>query len=130
MRPLAFPFHGSAPQPCDAAALASSPITAAATDEQRNLEAPQVDVVGTTPVPGLGSPKNEVPANVQILTPKDIQQQRPLDLPDLLDSTTQSVNVNNFQGNPYQPQVNYRGFGASPLLGEPVGLSVFRTACA
>jgi iron complex outermembrane receptor protein len=126
MRPLAFPFHRSALSLACAAALASSPMTAAAADEQRNLEAPQVDVVGTTPVPGLGSPKNEVPANVQILTPKDIQQQRPLDLPDLLDATTQSVNVNNFQGNPYQPQVNYRGFGASPLLGEPVGLSVFQ----
>lgn len=97
-----------------------------AADERRMLEAPQVDVVGTTPVPGLGSPKNEVPSNVQILTPQDIEQQRPLDLPDLLDSTTQSVNVNNIQGNPYQPQVNYRGFSASPLLGEPIGLSVFQ----
>ncbi len=97
-----------------------------AADERRMLEAPQVDVVGTTPVPGLGSPKNEVPSNVQILTPQDIEQQRPLDLPDLLDATTTSVNINNFQGNPYQPQVNYRGFGASPLLGEPVGLSVFQ----
>ncbi|MGZ8255574.1 MAG: TonB-dependent receptor, partial [Burkholderiaceae bacterium] len=109
-----------------ATAAAFAPFTTTPAQESRNLEAPAVDVVGTTPVPGLGSPKNEVPANVQILTPQDIKQQRPLDLPDLLDSTTQSVNVNNIQGNPYQPQVNYRGFGASPLLGEPVGLSVFQ----
>ncbi|HQR52844.1 MAG TPA: TonB-dependent receptor [Burkholderiales bacterium] len=132
----AVPFRLRAVAVFVAAACASSSVTALAEETPatgtkspettRSLEAPQVDVVGTTPVPGLGSPKNEVPANVQILTPKDIEQQRPLDLPDLLDATTTSVNVNNFQGNPYQPQVNYRGFGASPLLGEPVGLSVFQ----
>jgi iron complex outermembrane receptor protein len=36
------------------------------------------------------------------------------------------VNINEIQGNPYQPQVNYRGFTASPLLGESQGLSVFQ----
>ncbi len=29
------------------------------------------------------------------------------------------------QGNPFQPDVNYRGYTASPLLGTPQGLSVF-----
>ena len=36
------------------------------------------------------------------------------------------MNVNQIQGNPYQPNVTYRGFTASPLLGEPQGLSVFQ----
>jgi outer membrane receptor protein involved in Fe transport len=35
------------------------------------------------------------------------------------------VNVNEIQGNPFQPDVSYRGFAASPLLGTPQGLSVF-----
>jgi hypothetical protein len=29
------------------------------------------------------------------------------------------------QGNPFQPNVNYRGYTASPLLGTPQGLSVY-----
>ena len=29
------------------------------------------------------------------------------------------------QGNPFQPDVNYRGYTASPLLGTPQGLSVY-----
>ncbi len=124
MRRLAVPFRLRTL--ALATAACASFTTTAHADDSRNLEAPAVDVVGTTPVPGLGTPKNEVPANVQILGPEAIRQQRPLDLPDLLESTTQSININNFQGNPYQPQVNYRGFGASPLLGEPVGLSVFQ----
>ena len=36
-----------------------------------------------------------------------------------------SVYVNEMQGNPFQPDVNYRGYTASPLLGTPQGLSVF-----
>ena len=29
------------------------------------------------------------------------------------------------QGNPFQPDINYRGYTASPLLGTPQGLSVY-----
>ncbi|NOU25376.1 MAG: TonB-dependent receptor, partial [Methylotenera sp.] len=37
----------------------------------------------------------------------------------------QSVNVNDYQGNPFQMDVTYRGFTASPQIGSPQGLSVF-----
>jgi hypothetical protein len=30
-----------------------------------------------------------------------------------------SVNVNEIQGDPFPPDVNFRGFSASPLLGTP-----------
>ena len=36
-----------------------------------------------------------------------------------------SVHVNEVQNNPFQPDVNYRGYTASPLLGTPQGLSVY-----
>jgi outer membrane receptor protein involved in Fe transport len=36
------------------------------------------------------------------------------------------VNINEVQGNPFQPDVSYRGFVASHLAGTPVGLSVFQ----
>ncbi|MCM3881123.1 MAG: TonB-dependent receptor, partial [Vicinamibacterales bacterium] len=35
------------------------------------------------------------------------------------------VHVNEVQNNPFQPDVNYRGYTASPLLGTPQGLSVY-----
>ena len=35
------------------------------------------------------------------------------------------VHVNDMQNNPLQPDINYRGFTASPLLGTPQGLSVY-----
>ncbi|HUW36429.1 MAG TPA: TonB-dependent receptor [Rhodocyclaceae bacterium] len=84
-----------------------------------------VEVVGTTPIPGVGVPMDEVPANVQAASGKSIEEQKPLNLADYLDSNLGSVTVNDTVGNPYQSDVSYRGFTASPLLGTPQGLSVF-----
>jgi outer membrane receptor protein involved in Fe transport len=36
------------------------------------------------------------------------------------------VSINETQNNPYQPDILFRGFTASPLLGTPQGLSVFQ----
>ena len=89
------------------------------------LEAPTVEVISTTPLPGIGVPVNQVPANVQAATGAEIQKQQTLDLSEYLDSNLGSVTLNHGQNNPFQPDVNFRGFSASPLLGTPQGLSVF-----
>ncbi len=88
-------------------------------------ELPQVTVVGTTPLPGLGTPINLVPANVQTATSKDIDRQKTLDLADFMNQNLNGVFINETQDNPFQPDVNFRGFTASPLLGTPEGLSVY-----
>lgn len=98
--------------PVDAAAAAATVL-------------PAVEVVGTTPVPGTGVPKDQIPSNVQTANERRLRQLQSLNLPDFMSSALPSVNVNQTQGNPYQMDVNYRGFTASPLLGTPQGLSVF-----
>jgi outer membrane receptor protein involved in Fe transport len=87
---------------------------------------PTVEVVGATPLPGLGIPKDQIPSNVQTLGDKRLKQTQSLNLPDAMTTLMPSANVNEIQGNPYQMDVNYRGFTASPLLGTPQGLSVFQ----
>ncbi|NPT42407.1 TonB-dependent receptor [Paraburkholderia sp. 1N] len=87
---------------------------------------PVVTVVGTAPLTGLGMPLTEVPAAVQIVSAKDIDAQHPNTITAYLEKNVTSVTLNSSQGNPYQPDVNYRGFTASPLLGTPQGLSVFQ----
>jgi outer membrane receptor for ferrienterochelin and colicin len=89
------------------------------------LEAPTVEIIGTTPLPGIGVPINQVPANVQAATGAEIQKQKTLDLSEFLDNNLGSVTLNHGQNNPFQPDVNFRGLSASPLLGTPQGLSVF-----
>ena len=98
-------------------------------DRPRNaatlVELPEVKVIGTTPLPGLGQPLANVPANVQSGTAKDIGRQNTLDLVDFLNNNLNGVNVNENQANPFQVDVNFRGFAASPRLGTPQGLSVY-----
>jgi outer membrane receptor protein involved in Fe transport len=67
-----------------------------------------------------------VPSNVQTLNDRKLKQAQSLNLPDALATQLPSVSVNEIQGNPYQLDVNYRGFTASPLLGTPQGLSVLQ----
>ena len=66
-----------------------------------------------------------VPAPVQTATAADIDAERPLDLSNFLNRRMNGVHVNEVQNNPFQPDVNYRGYTASPLLGTPQGLSVY-----
>lgn len=90
------------------------------------LELPTVTVVGTTPLPGLGTPLEDVPANVQVYTRGDLARTHRAITTDYLTASAGSISANAAQGNPFQPDIAFRGFTASPLLGTPEGLSVFQ----
>lgn len=85
----------------------------------------QTDVVGATPLAGTDLARDEIAAPVQTANARDVQDSGALDLPDFLNRRLNGVHVNEVQGNPFQPDVNYRGYTASPLLGTPQGLSVY-----
>ncbi|MDD2744291.1 MAG: TonB-dependent receptor [Rhodocyclaceae bacterium] len=85
-----------------------------------------VEVIGTTPLPGIGLPIEKVPANVQTVKGKELEEQHSLTIADYMAQNMTGVNVNETQNNPFQPNVNFRGFTASPLLGTPQGLSVYQ----
>src|SRR5215472_1824656 len=87
---------------------------------------PAVEVIGVTPLPGVGVPRDSVPANVQTGGAAELRNPGVLTLPDFMERDLDSVTVNASQGNPFQPDVNFRGFTASPLLGTQPGLSVFQ----
>jgi outer membrane receptor protein involved in Fe transport len=108
-----------------AATVFALPQAALAQNKAEILELDTIEVVGTTPLPGIGVPLNQVPANVQAVSGKAIAEQKPLNISEFLDNNLGSVTINDTVGNPYQPDVQYRGFTASPLLGTPQGLSVF-----
>ena len=84
-----------------------------------------VDVIETTPLPGVDLPLEKIPAPVQTAISADIEPSGALDLSDFLNRRFNGVYVNEMQGNPFQPDLNYRGYTASPLLGTPQGLSVY-----
>jgi len=88
-------------------------------------ELQQVVVIGNAPLPGLGLPLSEIPSNVQTGDSLDMQRQQALGLADYLNSNFSGINVSESADNPFQLDINYHGFTASPLLGTPEGLSVY-----
>src|SRR6516165_4384954 len=87
---------------------------------------PAVEVVGTSPLPGLGIDHDKVPSNAQSLPAPDITTQGPTSFTTQLNQRVGSVNIEENQGNPFQPNVVYRGFEGSPVLGTPVGIAVYQ----
>ena len=102
----------------------TSPI-AQAISMKIGAQATRVDVVANTPLPGTSVPLNEIPAPIQTASQADIANSGAIDLGDLMNRRLNGVYLNEMQGNPFQPDVNYRGYTASPLLGTPEGLSVY-----
>src|SRR5437870_8466529 len=105
-------------------ALARGAVCAENPAEQ--LETPAVEIIGVTPLPGFGVPAARVPAHVHAVTGADIMRQHALNLSEFMSQRLSGVNVNENQSNPFQPDISYRGFAASPLLGTPQGISVYQ----
>jgi outer membrane receptor protein involved in Fe transport len=84
-----------------------------------------VSVISPTPIGQADQPLDQIPVNVQGLTAKDLEDSNALDLAQLMNRRLSGVYINDNVGNPFQPDINYRGYTASPLLGTPEGLSVY-----
>jgi outer membrane receptor protein involved in Fe transport len=92
------------------AAIATVPASAHAEDSDAQI------VVVATPLSGGGKPLAEA---------KSLRGSGASSIAEQLTRTAPGVSVNETQGNPLQPDIAYRGFTASPLLGTPQGLSVY-----
>ncbi len=85
----------------------------------------KVDVVATTPLAGTDLSTNQIAGPVQTATAADVENSGALDLADFMNRHLNGVYLNEMQANPFQPDVNFRGYTASPLLGTPEGISVY-----
>jgi iron complex outermembrane recepter protein len=108
-------------------ALAGSAAIAAGAEAETappaHLE--EIEVVATGLFPGIGVAAGLVPTHVQRIDGDTISRQHQHDMGEVLNSSATSVNVNDTEGNPFQRDVTFRGFAASPILGTPQGISVF-----
>ena len=82
---------------------------------------PSVEIVGIAPVGALVTDRRLLPYAVQLGT-APLQGET---LAETMARTLAGVNLNEVSGSPYQHDVTYRGFRASPLLGTAQGLSVY-----
>jgi iron complex outermembrane receptor protein len=108
-------------------ATATGTAVAQSADESRRAHDPATleQVVIVAPY-GAAIDRDRIPAHAQSATVGDIERSQSLDLTDFLNRNFGSININHAQNNPLQPDFNYRGFTASPLLGLPQGLAVYQ----
>lgn len=107
-------------------AAAESSVAAAVDAAAPPASLPELMVIGTSPVPGMYIDIDKVPGNVESLFAKDLTQEGSASLIGALSSHLGSVNINDTLADPFQPDILYRGFEASPVLGTPQGLAVYQ----
>lgn len=87
----------------------------------------EVTVVAPTPLgSGGGIDPARLPFTTQMTDADALERSQSLDLTDHLNQNLGSVSINSAQNNPLQPDLQYRGYSASPLLGLPMGVSVYQ----
>jgi outer membrane receptor protein involved in Fe transport len=106
-------------------ALCGPALAQTAPAPQATLTVPDVDVVAPTPLLGSGIDRNDLPEASQVLTPKDIARDGVPSLSNAILDNIPSASLNDVDGNVFQPDILFRGFTASPVIGTSEGLAVY-----
>ncbi|MEK7259859.1 MAG: TonB-dependent receptor [Pseudomonadota bacterium] len=104
--------------------VASHPVYSQSATTAEGLD--EIIVVGTTPGNGLGVDVRKLPFAVQSASAAALQNSQSLDLSEFMNQQLSAVSINSAQNNPLQPDVQFRGFTASPLLGLAQGVAVYQ----
>src|SRR5215475_12623422 len=105
-----------------AASLLGLPVAAAA----QTVVLPEIEVITAAPLPGSEIDRDKVPSNVLTAGPADFEHTVAPNLTDAMIRALPGVSRGDQTGNPFQPDIDYRGFIASPVPGTPQGLAVYQ----
>ncbi len=84
-------------------------------------------VISNSPLPGAEIDSDKVPGLTQSAFADDVALAGAAGLNGALAARLASINLNDNSGSVFQPDVLYRGFAASPVLGTPQGLAVYQS---
>lgn len=93
--------------------------------ENQTIELEAMEIIAITSIGNGAVPLDKIPRNIQTATAEELDKAQSLSLADYMNRHLASVNINSAQNNPFQPNIQYRGVTASPLLGLPQGLSIY-----
>ncbi|RYE94463.1 MAG: TonB-dependent receptor, partial [Oxalobacteraceae bacterium] len=85
-------------------------------------------VYAVSVAPGAGATLDEARTAflVRSVDAEELDRLQVMDITDALNRRVVGLSLNTVQGNPFQPDLQYRGFTGSPLLGTPQGLAVYQ----
>ncbi len=87
---------------------------------------PTIEIFSTTPLSGAGIDVDKVPAAVTTIDSSQIQRTRSPSVSDAIEQAAPAASISDTSGNQLQPNVDIRGFIASPVAGTPQGLAVYQ----
>jgi iron complex outermembrane receptor protein len=92
----------------------------------RNLRRIFVYPTAPTTTGSSGMDVDKVPASVNAVGAGQIERTGSLNIADALQQQVPGIIVSDTTGNPFQPDIQFRGFVASPVAGTPQGLAVYQ----
>lgn len=84
-----------------------------------------IDVYSAAPLPGIGIEKSILPSAVQEISLEQVNEQAGVSVADYLVNNAPGVTVNEVGGNPWQPEIKFRGYTAGSIAGNEQGISVY-----
>jgi len=105
--------------------VALLPLAARAQTPPGAVPTEQITVIGTSPLLGSGVDRDLVPAETSVLSSADIGREGTPNLTQALNEQVGAVNLSASSGNPFQEDLYFHGFVASPLQGSAEGLAVY-----
>ncbi len=98
----------------------------AASDDATTPQVEPVTVIAVSPLPGTAVDVAKAPYEVRTLSAADLARAGPADASAALEARVGGVNLGANLDDAFQPDLLYRGFAASPVLGTPQGLAVYQ----
>src|SRR3954451_21422414 len=92
----------------------------------RSLRRVFVYPTAPTPTAGSGMDVDKVPASINAVGAGQIARTGSLNIADALQQQVPGIIISDTTGNPFQPDIQFRGFVASPVAGTPQGLAVYQ----
>ncbi len=86
----------------------------------------RIFVVATTPLPGVAIDADKIPGVIQSIVAADLRADGTANLTRALDARLAGISIGDTLDDSFQPDILYRGFAASPVLGTAQGLAVYQ----
>jgi outer membrane receptor protein involved in Fe transport len=121
------PVEVPAPKTAEAKPTPARPRTAARVVRPA-ATVTRLRVYPTTPLatPSTALAVDKVPSSINFVDSGQIQRTNSLNITNALEQSVPGVNLTEVTGNPFQPNVDFRGFVGSPVNGTPQGLAVYQ----
>jgi outer membrane receptor protein involved in Fe transport len=101
-------------------------VSAQEAGDAASVVLPEIEVVQTTPTAGSFLPQDKLPASITFVNTSEIARTYSPDVTTSLERYVPGVNINQASGNAFQPDLEFRGFLASPVSGTPQGVAVYQ----